>query len=78
MSVGGMLRAARREKGWTLEELEWQSGVSQAAAGGLERGRSTGTFRTVVALARHLGVSLDDLAAELEAAGAHARNGAAR
>ena len=56
------LRQARARRGWTQEQLEAKSGVSQAAISAIERGvRSDPAFSTVTKLAEALGVDPREL-----------------
>ena len=63
MRIGEEFAAARERKGWTLRELEKRSGVSNALISQIETGWvNNPTWRTVVSLAKTLGLSLKQLA----------------
>lgn len=55
------LKAARQERGWTLEALAESSGVSRAMISKIERGEASPTAATLARLAAALGVSLASL-----------------
>jgi len=61
-TIGSRLRAARRERGLTQEQLAARSGVSLELIGKLEQGkRETARITTLTKLANSLGVSLSSL-----------------
>lgn len=61
--LGQLLRLARELKGLSLRELEKLSGVSNAEINHIETGHTKEPgFRTVVKLARVLGVPIERLA----------------
>ncbi|MBN9178113.1 MAG: helix-turn-helix transcriptional regulator [Microbacterium sp.] len=62
--VGERLRAARQDKGWTLEELAGQAGASVSTLSRLESGKRQASLELLVPLTRLLGIRLDDLVAE--------------
>lgn len=41
--LGAMIRAARRERGWSQEELAFRADVSQTVISRIERGRNAST-----------------------------------
>lgn len=56
------LQQARKDRGLTQEQLEAESGVSQAAISSIERGLVTNpAFSTVLKLAKALGVRPEQL-----------------
>ncbi len=62
--IGFRVRAARGRLGWTRETLAFRSGLSWAAITQVETGRRTNVRpRTLAALSRALGVSIDYLVA---------------
>jgi transcriptional regulator with XRE-family HTH domain len=64
MKLGELMAIARECKGWTLRDLERESGVSNALISQIETGKVKDPgFGTVVRLARCLGVSVDRCAA---------------
>jgi ribosome-binding protein aMBF1 (putative translation factor) len=63
MAIGEALKAARAKAGLTQGELARESGLTLSAVTKLEQGVAEPTWRSVKALARALGVSLDSLAA---------------
>lgn len=42
-ALGAMIRAARRERGWSQEELAFRADLSQTVISRIERGRDTST-----------------------------------
>ena len=60
-SVGAWVRAHRESQQETQEELARGSGLTAAAVSHIECGRRLPTVDKLVAIARHLHVSLDDL-----------------
>src|ERR671917_1564597 len=60
--LGGRVRALRRGRGLTLEELAGLSGVSRAMISKLERGEKNPTLVVAAKLAEGLGVTLSQLA----------------
>lgn len=54
--VGNNLRQARRARGWTLERLAGEAGVSVETVSRIERGQSAPSFDTVELLAGTLAV----------------------
>lgn len=59
--VGPRLRAARKARGWTLEELASQAGMSVSTLSRLESGKRQASLGLLLPLTRHLGVRIDDL-----------------
>lgn len=60
MKLGQLIGIARECKGWTLRDLERESGVSNALISQIETGKVKDPgFGTVVRLARCLGISID-------------------
>ena len=67
-TVGGQLRALRKNQGIRLVELAKTSGVDAATISRIETGRMTGTLECHMKLARALGAKLTQLYAEIEEA----------
>lgn len=62
VGIGPVLRHLRENRGWTREALAYHAGLSWAAVAQIETGRRPDPrLSTLVALARALGVALDDL-----------------
>jgi transcriptional regulator with XRE-family HTH domain len=59
--VGELLAAARKRKGWTLQELGKSSGVAVGTLSKVENGKSGASFDTVSRVAAALNISFDDL-----------------
>jgi transcriptional regulator with XRE-family HTH domain len=59
--LGGRIRALRRDRGLTLEDLAGRSGVSRAMISKLERGEKNPTLVVAAKVAEGLGVSLSRL-----------------
>jgi transcriptional regulator with XRE-family HTH domain len=62
--VGENIRAARKKKDLTLEVLSGLSGVSESFLGMVERGASSISIETLIALCEALDVSADSLVME--------------
>ncbi|GAA2517535.1 helix-turn-helix domain-containing protein [Rarobacter incanus] len=62
-SVGPRLRAARRSRGLTLEDLSRETGISSSTISRLEAGKRQATLELLVPISRHLHVKIDDLLA---------------
>ncbi len=66
--IGRSLRAARERRGWSREALAYHAGVSWAAITQIESGRRIDVrLSSLVALARALGVGIDQLVRTSEA-----------
>lgn len=62
--LGEIIGIAREVKGWTVRELERQSGVSNPLISQIETGKvSNPGFHTVISLCDALGITLDRVAA---------------
>jgi len=59
--LGGVVTRARKNKQWSQRKLAQVTGLSRSYINDIEHGRSTGTLRTWVTLARALGFSLDEI-----------------
>jgi transcriptional regulator with XRE-family HTH domain len=59
--IGPRLRAARRARGWTLEDLAARAGMSVSTLSRLESGKRQASLPLLLPLTRQLGVRLDDL-----------------
>jgi transcriptional regulator with XRE-family HTH domain len=67
-SLGGILRAARLDTGKTQRQVAAEAGVSAGLIGQFETGRTKPSVATLLAVARVLQLSLDDLFADGDAA----------
>jgi transcriptional regulator with XRE-family HTH domain len=65
-SLGGILRAARLDTGKTQRQLAAEAGVSAGLIGQFETGRTKPSVATLLAVARVLQLSLDDLFKDAE------------
>lgn len=63
--VGRNLARIRRERGWSQEELAFESGVHRTYVSGVERGARNPTIRVIARLAATLRVKPADLLADL-------------
>jgi transcriptional regulator with XRE-family HTH domain len=63
-AVGRRVRAARGERGWTLDQLAQRSDVSRRMVVNVESGRSNASISTLLRLATALRVSLADLVSD--------------
>ncbi|GAA3667592.1 helix-turn-helix domain-containing protein [Microbacterium marinilacus] len=59
--VGPRLRAFRRARGWTLDDLAGRAGMSPSTLSRLEAGKRQASLELLMPLTRHLGVRIDDL-----------------
>lgn len=59
--VGPRLRAARQDRGWTLEELAGRVAMSASTLSRLESGKRQASLELLVPLTRELGIRIDDL-----------------
>jgi transcriptional regulator with XRE-family HTH domain len=59
--VGARLRAARRNRGWTLEHLAARASMSTSTLSRLESGKRQASLELLVPLVRQLGIRIDDL-----------------
>ena len=59
--LGPRLRAARRARGWTLDELASLAGMSASTLSRLESGKRQASLELLVPLTRQLGIRVDDL-----------------
>ena len=64
-AAGPRLRALRRQRDITLDELSAQTGISKSTLSRLESGSRRPTLELLLPLARVYGVTLDELVAEL-------------
>lgn len=64
MKLGELIAIARECKGWTLRDLERETGISNALISQIETGKIKDPgFSTVVRLVEALGISMDRAAA---------------
>lgn len=61
MQLGEQIRALRKEKGLSLEQLAKKSGVALATLSRLENGKHSGNFKTHQKIAEALGIAVTDL-----------------
>ncbi|MCK6067968.1 MULTISPECIES: helix-turn-helix domain-containing protein [Microbacterium] len=59
--IGPRLRAARRDRGWTLEDLATRAGMSASTLSRLESGKRQASLALLLPLTRQLGLRIDDL-----------------
>ncbi|HBE72125.1 MAG TPA: XRE family transcriptional regulator [Planctomycetaceae bacterium] len=59
--VGSILRDLRESKGWSQEELGFESGLHRNYIGGIERGERNVAILNLAKLAKALGVRPRDL-----------------
>ncbi len=59
--IGPRLRAARHERGFTLDDLAARAGLSASTLSRLESGKRQASLELLVPLTRHLGIRIDDL-----------------
>ncbi len=63
--VGINLRRLRRDKGWSQEDLAFESGLHRTYVSGIERGVRNPTLLILDKLAKTLGVTPAELVAQL-------------
>ena len=63
--LGDRIRLARKEKGWTQEELADEAEIDRSYIGGVERGERNITFSMLCRIARALGRDVASLTHEL-------------
>lgn len=59
--IGPRLRAARKNRGWTLEDLASRAGLSPSTLSRLESGKRQASLELLLPLTRQLGMRIDDL-----------------
>lgn len=59
--IGPRLRAARQERGLTLDELATRAGMSASTLSRLESGKRQASLELLLPLTRQLGIRIDDL-----------------
>jgi len=59
--IGPRLRAARRERGWTLDDLASRASLSASTLSRLESGKRQASLELLLPLTRQLGIRIDDL-----------------
>src|SRR5690348_5543684 len=83
VNVGALIRRERQRQGLSLRELARRVGVSASMLSQVETDRTRPSVSTIYAIATELGISIDALlsdreAADMDAAGAVAEGGAVR
>ncbi len=61
--LGPRLRAARQDRGWTLEDLAGRSGISVSTLSRLESGKRQASLELLLPITKQLGIRIDDLLA---------------
>jgi len=59
MDLASRIRTLRKAAGWTQQSLADELGLKRSALGAYEEGRAEPKLATLIALARHFGMSLD-------------------
>ncbi|MEV8338608.1 XRE family transcriptional regulator [Leucobacter sp. NPDC077196] len=59
--LGPRLRAARQDRGWTLEDLAARAGMSPSTLSRLESGKRQASLELLLPVTRQLGIRVDDL-----------------
>ena len=62
--LGERIRNARKEKGWTQEDLAFEAEIDRSYVGGVERGERNITFSMLCRIARALGRDVASLTHE--------------
>ena len=60
-NLGPRLRAARKDRGWTLDDLAERAGMSASTLSRLESGKRQASLELLIPLTRQLGIRVDDL-----------------
>ncbi|MCX6972749.1 MAG: helix-turn-helix transcriptional regulator [Verrucomicrobia bacterium] len=60
-SLGERIRDARKEKGWTQEDLAYEAEIDRSYIGGVERGERNVTFLMLCRISRALGRDIASL-----------------
>jgi transcriptional regulator with XRE-family HTH domain len=66
-ALGNVLRRLRNESGLSQESLAYRSGITTPTLARIELGQSSPAYTTVSAIAQALGVSMQDVVAQVEA-----------
>jgi transcriptional regulator with XRE-family HTH domain len=64
-SLGERIRDARKERGWTQEDLADEAEIDRSYIGGVERGERNVTFSMLCRIARAIGRDVASLTQEL-------------
>lgn len=64
MTLGERIKANRRARGWTREQLAVRANLSGSTIGRIERGGHTPHASVIIALARALDLPVEQLAAD--------------
>ncbi len=59
--LGARLRAARQERGWTLDDLAGRAGMSVSTLSRLESSKRQASLELLLPLTKQLGIRIDDL-----------------
>lgn len=62
--LGQKLRAARQQRGWTLDDLAVRAEMSASTLSRLESGKRQASLELLLPLTRELGIKIDDLLAK--------------
>lgn len=63
--LGERIRDARKEKGWTQEDLAYEAEIDRSYIGGVERGERNITFSMLCRIAQALGRDVASLTHDL-------------
>lgn len=61
VAFGAQVRALRRDRGWSQEDLAAECGLDRTYIGGIERGERNVALRNIQRIARALGIALAEL-----------------
>ena len=75
-SIGKRIRKAREHKGWRQEEFAEKIGLSVTYTGMIERGEKVPRLETFITIANVLGVSADQLLADVLTTGYNVKSSA--
>ena len=59
--LGHRIRYLRKQKGWTQEQLAYESGLGPASMGAIERGEVSVRFANLLRLSQVLDITLSEL-----------------
>jgi len=74
MLLGDRIRELRNDKGDTLRKVSESTGLSVSYLSDIERGRTNPSLQTLETLARHFGITINDMLLGVDFAGDQTKN----